>query len=89
MPVLVVPAPLRAASNGIERFDVPGRTLREVFNAVRKEAPELYDRVVEDGEMRLDIAVAIDGNILEEIGLYMDVEEDSEIYLVAPIGGGA
>ncbi|MQC19425.1 MAG: hypothetical protein DWG83_02485 [Chloroflexi bacterium] len=89
MPVLIVPASLRGASNGKERFDVPGRNLREVFNAVRKEAPDLYDRVVENGEMRLDIAVAIDGSILEETGLYMDVSEDAEIYLVAPIGGGA
>ena len=89
MPVLIVPASLRGASNGKERFDVPGRNLREVFNAVRKEAPDLYDRVVENGEMRLDIAVAIDGSILEETGLYMDVSEDAEISLVAPIGGGA
>ena len=89
MPVLIVPASLREASNGKDRFDVPGRTLREVFNAIRKEAPELYARVVEDGEMRLDIAVAIDGSILEETGLYIDVAEDAEIYLVPPIGGGA
>jgi molybdopterin converting factor small subunit len=89
MPVLIVPAALRNTSNGIERFNVSGRTLRDVFNAVRKDAPELYSRLVEDGEMRLDIAVAIDGTILEETGLYMEVAPDAEIYLVAPIGGGA
>ena len=52
MPVLIVPAALRNTSNGIERFDVSGRTLRDVFNAVRKDAPELYNLRDDPGELK-------------------------------------
>lgn len=89
MPVLHVPASLRDASGGRDRFDVSGTTLRAVFEAVRGEAPALYERVVQDGDLRPDIAVAIDGSILEDTGMFTDVAEDAEIYLVPPIGGGA
>lgn len=88
MPVLHVPASLRDASGGRERFEVEGTTLREVFAAVRASAPALFDRIVEDGDLRPDIAVAIDGSILEDTGMFTDVAPDAEIYLVPPIGGG-
>ncbi|MCA9850640.1 MAG: MoaD/ThiS family protein, partial [Dehalococcoidia bacterium] len=88
MPVLHVPASLRDASGGRERFEVEGTTLREVFAAVRVSAPDLFDRLVEDGDLRPDVAVAIDGSILEDTGMFTDVAPDAEIYLVPPIGGG-
>ena len=88
MPVLHVPASLRETSGGRERFDVEGTTLREVFAAVREAAPALFERLVEDGDLRQDIAVAIDGSILEDTGMFTDVAADAEIYLVPPIGGG-
>ncbi|MCB9483581.1 MAG: MoaD/ThiS family protein [Dehalococcoidia bacterium] len=88
MPVLHVPASLRDASGGRERFEVEGTTLREVFAAVRASAPDLFDRLVEDGDLRPDVAVAIDGSILEDTGMFTDVAPDAEIYLVPPIGGG-
>ena len=81
MPVLHVPASLRDASGGRERFDVEGA-------AVREAAPALFERLVEDGDLRQDIAVAIDGSILEDTGMFTDVAADAEIYLVPPIGGG-
>jgi sulfur-carrier protein len=88
MPVLHVPASLRDASGGRDRFEVPGTTLRAVFEAVRAEAPALFDRLVQDGDLRPDIAVAIDGSIMEDTGLFTDIDPDAEIYLVPPIGGG-
>lgn len=89
MPVLHVPASLRDASDGRESFEVEGTTLREVFAAVREAAPALYERIVQDGDIRPEIAVAIDGSILEDTGMFTDVSPDAEIYLVPPIGGGA
>ncbi|MGE3961356.1 MAG: MoaD/ThiS family protein [Dehalococcoidia bacterium] len=88
MPVLHVPASLRDASGGRERYEVAGTTLREVFAAIRETSPALYDRLVADGDLRPEIAVAIDGSILEDTGLFTDVAPDAEIYLVPPIGGG-
>ncbi|MCK9485272.1 MAG: MoaD/ThiS family protein [Dehalococcoidia bacterium] len=89
MAILHVPASLRALTDGRERFEVPGAaTLRQVVEAVGRECPELAARIATDGELRPDMAVAIDGSIIEEGGLLTPVEADAEIYLVPPIGGG-
>ncbi|MBM3139602.1 MAG: MoaD/ThiS family protein [Chloroflexi bacterium] len=88
MPVVHVPAALRSLSGGRERFAVEGETLRQVFAALERECPDLTARIVADGRLRPDIAVAIDGSILEGSGLVTPVRPDAEIYLVPPIGGG-
>jgi molybdopterin converting factor small subunit len=72
-----------------DRFEVEGETLGAVFRAVFEECPALRERVLLDGDLRPDIAVAIDGSILEGSGLVHSVRPDAEIYLVPPIGGGA
>jgi molybdopterin converting factor small subunit len=89
MPVVHVPASLRSLTGGRDRVEVEGTTLRQVFDAVARECPALAARVIEDGDLRADIAVAIDGSILEGGGLVQEVRPDAEIYLVPPIGGGA
>lgn len=89
MPVVHVPAALRSLTDGRDRFEVEGGTLAEVFRAVGTECPALVARVLEDGDLRPDIAVAIDGSILDGGGLIQPVSADAEIYLVPPIGGGA
>lgn len=88
MPVVHVPATLRHLSDDRAQFDVAGANLRQVFNALREECPGLADRIVEDDRLRSDIAVAIDGTILDGGGLIQPVRPDAEIYLVPPIGGG-
>jgi molybdopterin converting factor small subunit len=88
MPTVHVPAPLRSLSDGREAFEVEGGTLRAVFAAVARECPALAARIIEDGDLRRDIAVAIDGSILEDTGLAQPVSPTAEIYLVPPIGGG-
>ncbi len=89
MPVVHVPAALRAFSGDRDRFEVEGATLGEVFAAVAGECPELVERIIVDGDIRPDMAVAIDGSILEGSGLIHPVLPDAEIYLVPPIGGGS
>ena len=89
MPVVHVPAALRAFSGDRDRFEVEGTTLGKVFAAVASECPELVERIIVDGEIRPEMAVAIDGSILEGSGLIHAVLPDAEIYLVPPIGGGS
>jgi molybdopterin converting factor small subunit len=88
MPVVHVPAALRGLSGEQAQVEVEGTTLRQVFRALEDEWPDLAARIVEDGRLRTDIAVAIDGSILEGGGLVQPVRADAEIYLVPPIGGG-
>lgn len=89
MAVLHVPASLRALTGGRVSFEVPGATtLRQVVEAVGRECPDLAARIAMDGELRPEMAIAIDGSIIEDGGLLTPVEPDAEIYLVPPIGGG-
>ena len=89
MPVLHVPASLRSLSGDRDRFEVEGTTLRTVFRAVGEECPELVGRIIEDDALRADIAVAIDGSILDDGNLNQELRPDAEIYLVPPMGGGS
>jgi hypothetical protein len=89
MPVVHVPSSLRALAGGRESFEVAGATLGQVFAAVGRECPDLVARIIEDGAIREDMAVAIDGSILEGGELVQAVAPDADIYLVPPIGGGA
>ena len=89
MAVLHVPASLRALTDGRERFEAPGATtLRQVVDVLSRECPELAARIATDGELRPEMAIAIDGSIIEDGGLLTPVQPDAEIYLVPPIGGG-
>ena len=88
MPVVHIPAALRQFSGDRDRIEVAGANLRQVFAALERECPGLSARIIDDGDLRADIAVAIDGNILEGVGLIEPVRPEAEIYLVPPIGGG-
>ena len=88
MPVVHVPAALRELSGGREAFEVEGDTLGQVFTALAAVCPGLVERIIVDGDLRPDIAVAIDGSILEGSGVVQPVSPDAEIHLVPPIGGG-
>ncbi|MDA0271390.1 MAG: MoaD/ThiS family protein [Chloroflexi bacterium] len=88
MAVVHVPASLEQFTGGQRRYEVAGTTLREVFEALRQVAPDLVPRILDGDDIRSDIAVAIDGSILEGGELVQTVDPDTEIYLVPPIGGG-
>jgi molybdopterin converting factor small subunit len=89
MPVVHIPAALRQYSGDRTRIEVPGANLRQVFAALERQCPGIGERIIADDDLRTDMAVAIDGNILEGGGLIEPVRQDAEIYLVPPIGGGA
>lgn len=89
MPTLHVPSSLRALTGGRALFEVEGGTIGQVFAAVARECPELVARVIEDGAVREDMAIALDGSILEGGELVQALSPDAELYLVPPIGGGS
>ncbi len=88
MAVLHVPASIRSLCDGCERIEAEGATLRAVFSAVAARHPELVARILDEHGLRPEMAVAIDGSILDQNALTEAVAADTEIYLVPPIGGG-
>ena len=89
MAVLNIPSSLRALCDDCTQIEGEGSTLRAIFSAVATRHPDLASRILDHQGLRPDIAVAIDGSILDQSALTETVEADTEIYLVPPIGGGA
>ena len=61
MATVWVPALLRPLCGGDAKVEVTAATLDELLHALDEHCPGLYDRVVEGGRLRPELAVAIDG----------------------------
>ena len=88
MAVVHIPTQMRPFTDGRDCVEVAGATLRQVFAALEAEWPAMREQIVQDGLIRPQLAVAVDGAIAES-GLVQAVSEDAEIYLIPAIGGGA
>ena len=87
MAIVFVPAPLRGLCAGADRLEVPAATLGELFRELDRRCPGFLGRVVEDGRVRPELAIAIDG----EAGLYalhQPLGPSAEIAIIPAIGGG-
>jgi molybdopterin synthase sulfur carrier subunit len=65
---------------------VAGETVRDILDHLEERFPGIKARLLRDGELRPDIAVAVDGEIACD--LLEKVPENSEVHFVPPISGG-
>ena len=87
MPTVVIPALLRKFTGGIERVDVPGKSIRELVRQLGDQFPGIDQQLLQDGDIRPSIAVSIDGEIATG-GVLDAVNEDSEVHFIPALGGG-
>lgn len=87
MAVVLVPSLLRALCGGIAKHDVPGATLGDLLRAVDAECPGFYARVVDEGQVRPELALALNGEVLS-LALHDLIPASAEIAIVPAIGGG-
>ena len=87
MATVFIPSMLRPSADNREWVDVPGSTVHEVIERLTAAYPELQSRLLEEGQLRGNISVAIDGEI-STLGLLDSLEDDSEVHFVAAISGG-
>jgi sulfur-carrier protein len=87
MATVYVPAPLRRYTDGNERVDVEGRTLRQVIEQLERAYPGMKSQLVENDTIRPGLAIAID-DVLTESGLLQAVPERAAIRILPAIGGG-
>lgn len=87
MATVWIPSLLRDLCGGDRVIEVPGRTVRQVIDALDARCPGMRDRLLADGELRPDLAVSVDGETTQ-IGLLQSVGENSEIHLLPALGGG-
>jgi molybdopterin synthase sulfur carrier subunit len=86
MPTVFIPAMLQPLTNGTAQVQVAGRTVRDVLNRLEERFPGIKERLLQDGELRPDIAVAVDGEVAFDLS--EQLREDSEVHFVPPISGG-
>ena len=88
MVLVIIPATLRDSCAGASKIEVPGTTVGDVLRAVDSRCPGFYNRVVEEGRIRPELAFAINGEVYP-MALHNTLAEGAEIAIVPALGGGA
>jgi molybdopterin synthase sulfur carrier subunit len=85
MPVVWVPSLLRDLTGGEDTLTVPGETVRQVIENLDARYPGIRERLCEQGALRPNIAVVVDGVASR---LRHRLTETSEVHFVPAISGG-
>ena len=87
MATVIVPALFRDLCGGSSKLELDGATLEQLLRAADTRCPGFYDRVVDSGRVRPELAVAINGE-MESAQLHDAISPNAEIAIVPAIGGG-
>lgn len=87
VPTVYIPALLQSLTGGKTAVAVEGATVREVIDNLEKAWPGIRARLLEEGRLRSNIRVAVDGRI-GPLGLLERVSGSSEVHFVAAVSGG-
>ena len=87
MVTVFVPTMLQSLTGGVKQVEVEARNIRQVIDRLDDAYPGIKDRLVEDGQIRSNLAVSIDGEVAR-LGLMERIGENSEVHFVPAIGGG-
>lgn len=83
-----IPFSLQELTGGRRELDLAGSNVREIVDQLEALYPGVRDQLVDGSHLRLNITVAVDGEI-SPMGLLEEVGEDSEVHFVAAIRGGS
>ena len=87
MAIIFIPTMLQKMTGGDKKVDIDARNVRQVIEQLDELYPGIKNRLVEDGEILPNLAIAIDGDVAI-MGMLEKVLEDSEVHFVPAIGGG-
>ena len=88
MPTVYIPTLLQSLTGGHSRVEATGVTVREIIEDLERSWPGLRERLLEDGRLRPNISIAVDGEVTP-LGLLERVSQGSEVHFVAAIRGGS
>jgi molybdopterin synthase sulfur carrier subunit len=87
MPTLFIPAPIRDLTQGKTSVVVSGSNVREAIESLDAQYPGVKDRLCEEGRIRPNISVMVDGQV-SHLKMREKLEETSEVHFVIAISGG-
>jgi sulfur-carrier protein len=87
VPTVYIPTLLQAVTGGKSAVEVDGTTVRQVIDNLEQVYPGIRERLMEQGKLRPNISVAVDGEVTP-MGLLETVGSLSEVHFVAAIKGG-
>ena len=82
-----VPTMHQTMTDGVKQIDMEADNVRQVIDRLETLYPGMKDRLIESGQIRSNLAVAIDGEVAR-MGLLEKIGEAREIHFVPAIGGG-
>jgi molybdopterin synthase sulfur carrier subunit len=87
VPVIWIPALLLPISEGRQKVNVPGDTIRQVIDNLELEYPGISKRLLDGSRLRPNISVVVDGFISQD-KLRHKLEDHSEVQFIPAISGG-
>ena len=87
MPTLFIPSPIRDLTQGKTSVTVSASSVREAIENLEAQYPGVKDRLCEEGRIRPNISVMVDGQI-SHLKMREKLTDDSEVHFVIAISGG-
>lgn len=87
MAKVYIPTMLLPLTGGVKQTECQGRNVRQIIDGLEAQYPGIKARLLEDGEIRPNLAVSIDGDVAR-MGMLERVGETSEVHFVPAIAGG-
>ena len=87
MATVFIPTMLQKMAEGVKQVELEAKNVRQVIEELDRLYPGMKDKLVEEGAIRPNLAVAVDGEVAR-MGLLQKVGENSEVHFVPAIGGG-
>lgn len=87
MAKVYIPTMLLPLTGGVKQTECQGRNVRQIIDGLEAQYPGIKARLLEDGEIRPNLAVSIDGDVAR-MGMLERVSETSEVHFVPAIAGG-
>ena len=87
MVTVFVPTMLQPLTGGVKQVEVDASNVRQLVDQLDGLYPGMKDRLGDEGQIRSNLAVSIDGEIAR-FGLMDRLKQNSEVHFVPAIGGG-
>ena len=87
MPRVHIPAPARDLTGGEVDLEIEATSVRRLIGELDQRFPGFAERVLEEGELKPGLRVAVDGHV-SPMGVLARLEPDSQVHFLPAIGGG-